>query len=317
MNNSSKSKEQKQTIINLAIEEYLNTPETERSLTKIGEKYGVRRQTISEHLKKKGIEVINYQNRKRLNETAFDSMDKEEQFYWLGFLYADGNISITGNRIEIHLALKDLEHLEKFRKFLNLTTEIRTGISKEGYSFCHLAVRNKHMWNTLYNLGCIPQKSLVLKFPDLKIFKNNKEFILHFIRGYVDGDGCLSIFLNPNKTSYRTEISIVGTENFLKSINSLFGNKGYIKNKSCKNWENKAYSLSFSDVSSRKLARYLYENATIYLQRKYNKYKEFCRIEEESSRRKSSKIGEGCDANTEVNSEITKGSESPQSVVTE
>ena len=49
----------------------------------------------------------------------------------------------------------------------------------------------------------------------------------------------------------------------------------------------------------------------IYLDRKYNKYLEFCRLEEESSKRLSSKIGEGCDANPEVISEITKGLEIP------
>lgn len=49
----------------------------------------------------------------------------------------------------------------------------------------------------------------------------------------------------------------------------------------------------------------------------YQKYKEFCRLEEESSRAQSSKIGESWNANTEVNLEITKGSESPQSVAIE
>lgn len=313
MNTSNKSKEQRQSIINLAIQEYLNTPENERSLTKLGEKYGIKRQTISKQLRQFGIEVINYQNRARLNEHVFDSMDTEEKFYWLGFLYADGNISSTGNRIEVHLSLKDLEHLEKFRKFLNLTTEIRTGISNEGYSFCHLSVRNKHLWNMLNNLGCTPRKSLTLKFPDLTLFPD-KKYILTFIRGYVDGDGCLTIFPNQKRTSLRTVISLVGTESFLKTINTLFGNKGYITNKSCNDWENKAFQLSFSDIPSRKFARYLYENATIYLQRKYDKYLEFCRIEEESSRRQSSKIGEGCDANTEVNPKITKGLGSLQSV---
>ena len=53
-------RERKQQIINLAIEEYLNTPESERSLTKLGEKYGVKRQTLSKHLKNRGYEVINY-----------------------------------------------------------------------------------------------------------------------------------------------------------------------------------------------------------------------------------------------------------------
>lgn len=298
MNNSNNSKEQKQQIINLAIEEYLNTPENLRSLTKLGEKYGVKRQTISKHLKQRGFDVINYQNRVRLNENAFDNMQTEEQYYWLGFMYADGNISSTGNRIEMRLSIKDLSHLEKFRQFLNLETEIRTGIYN-GNGFCHLSVRNKHLWNTLNNLGCIPCKSLKLKFPDIKIFNGNKLNILHFIRGYVDGDGCLSYYKYGN--SINTEVNLVGTKEFLESVKQLFGNQyGYIQNKSCTNWNNKSYSLSFQGMRARKFARFLYEKATIYLQRKYDKYLYFCHLEEESSLRKSSKIGEGWDANPEL-----------------
>lgn len=309
MNNKS-TEMTKQNLINLAIKEYLGTPKEERSLTKVGEKYGVRRQTISEHLKNMGIEVVNYQNRARLDETVFDSMDTEEQFYWLGFLYADGNISKTGNRLELTLALKDIDHLEKFRNFLKLTTEIKT-VLRNGHYICRLYVRNKHLWETLNNLGCVPCKSLILEFPKKEIFKNNKMFILHFIRGYVDGDGCLSYYWNKQHTSINTQVSIVSTESFLNSIKKLFGNKhGYIHNKSSKDWENKAYQLTFNGAIARKFARYLYEKATIYMQRKYEKYLYFCRLEEESSLRKSSKIGEGWDANTEVNSGITKGSES-------
>ena len=316
MNNKS-TEMTKQNLINLAIKEYLETPEEDRSLTKVGEKYGVRRQTISKYLKDMGIEVVNYQNRARLDETVFDSMDTEEQFYWLGFLYADGNISKTGNRLELTLALKDIDHLEKFRNFLKLTTEIKT-VLRNGHYACRLYVRNKHLWETLNNLGCVPCKSLILEFPKKEIFKNNKMFILHFIRGYVDGDGCLSYYWNKQHTSINTQVSIVSTESFLNSIKKLFGNKhGYIHNKSSKDWENKAYQLTFNGVIARKFARYLYEKATIYMQRKYEKYLYFCRLEEESSLRKSSKIGEGWDANTEVNSGITKGSESLQSVESE
>ena len=117
----------------------------------------------------------------------------------MGFLYADGNISSTGNRLEIHLAIKDLGHLEKFRKFLKLETEIRSGIDSKGYEFCHLSIRNKHLWETLNDLGCVPNKSLILKFPRFSIFKGNvQELILHFIRGYVDGDGCLCTYKSKN-----------------------------------------------------------------------------------------------------------------------
>ena len=299
-------------ICKQALEEYLNTSEEERSLTKLGSKYNIKRQTLSERFKKWGYEIINQQNRCRLNDKAFDNIQSEEQFYWLGFMYADGNISREGNRIELRLSIKDINHLEKFRNFLNLSTEIRTGIYKDN-EFCHLSIRNKHMWNTLNYLGCVPRKTLTLQFPPITLFKK-RENILHFIRGYVDGDGCLTTYLNSKKTSVRTELSLVGTESFLNSVNKLFQNIGYIQNKSSKNCNNKAFNLSFSDVPSRKIARYLYENATIYLNRKYEKFLEFCRIEEESSKRQSSKFGEPCDGNTEITFEITRGSEALQSV---
>ncbi len=292
-------------ICKIALREYLNTTEEQRSLTKLGNKYNIKRQTLSDRFKKWGYEIVNQQNRCRINEKSFDNITTEEQYYWLGFMYADGNISSEGNRIEVRLSIKDLEHLEKFKKFLELSTEIRTGVCN-GNGFCHLSVRNKHMWNTLNSLGCSPQKSLTLKFPKSEFFKS-AENVLHFLRGYVDGDGCLSTYRNTTNTSIRTEINIVGTEQFLTSINKMFKNKGYIRSKKSKNYDNKSYSLTFSDVPSRKLARLLYENATIYLDRKYEKYLEFCRLEEESSRRLSSKIGEGCDADTEVNSQIAKG----------
>ena len=285
-----KIKNETKEIYKTAIKEYLNTNENERSLTKISKKYNISRQTLSKKLKENGYHVENQQNKPRLNEDVFDNMNSEHQFYWLGFMYADGNISSTGNRIEIRLSIKDIDHLEKFRKFLNLSSKIRTGVC-DGFGFCHLSVRNKHLWNTLNNLGCVPAKSLILKFPDESLF-NNKENIFHFIRGYIDGDGCLSIYNNYNKTSMRTELNLVGTEQFLKSINNLFNNIGYIRNKSSKNYKNNAFSLTFTDVPSRKIARFLYENATIYLDRKYNKFLKFCLLEEESSKRKSSKNGE-------------------------
>lgn len=302
MNNQ---REQKQNLIELAIEEYINAPIELKSLTKIGEKYGIRRQTLSTKLKERGIEIINYQNRIRLNDTIFDSIDTEEKAYWLGFIFADGNISSEGNRLEIRLSVKDLDHLEKFRQFIKLENPIRTGICN-GNGYCHLSVRNKHLWETLNSLGCTPCKSLTLQFPKISIF-NNKSLIYDFIRGYVDGDGCLSLYKKQN--SYCTELNLVGTKSFLESVNSIFGNVGFIKNKTSKNYINNAYSLQFSNFPSRVISRILYSKANIYLNRKYDKFLEFCRLEEESSRRLSSNIGEGCDANTEIISKITKGLE--------
>jgi intein/homing endonuclease len=292
------NRESKKEIVNLAINEYLNTPEKERSLTRLGEKYGIRRQTISTCLKDRGIEVVNQQNRLRINENVFDSIDTEEKAYWLGFIYADGNISSTGNRFEINLAIKDLSHMMKLKDFLGYEEDIRLGKSHIEGDVCRLAVRNKNLWNQLNNKGCKPCKSLILEFPELSIF-SNYDLVFDFIRGYVDGDGSLGAYKRKNTVT--TELSIVSTENFLRETQKILGFMGgFIRNKTSENWANKAYQLQYAGVNARKVARKLYENANIYMDRKYNIYKLFFQLEEGSSRRKSSKIGEGCDANTEI-----------------
>ena len=79
----------------IAAEEYINSKKGSISLTQLQNKYGVRRQVISEILKNKGIEVVNYQNLSRINENIFDNIDTEEKAYWLGFLYADGYLNRT------------------------------------------------------------------------------------------------------------------------------------------------------------------------------------------------------------------------------
>ena len=307
-------KTEKELKLKAAMLHYLGTIKTERSLTKSSKLYNIKRQDLATYLRNNGYTIINYQNRSRLNETVFDKIDTEEKAYWLGFLYADGNISISGNRLEVRLADKDYHHLEKFKEFLNLETKIRKGTTKT-YAFCHLSVRNKHLWNMLKDKGCIPRKSLVLEWP-YNVIKN-KSLLIHFLRGYIDGDGCLYIRYPKKEYSLRTIIEIVGTYDFLQQVKVFLGGQGTIENKTTKNWANKAFRLRFNSVFSRQLARILYENAHVYLDRKYQKYKEFCRLEEESSRAQSSKIGESWNANTEVNLEITKGSKSPQSVAIE
>lgn len=285
----------------IIIDEYLNTPEKERSLTKLGNKYGVRRQTISKWLKDKGYEVINYQNRCRIDETVFDDINTEEKAYWLGFLYADGNISSVGNRLEMNLSSKDLDHMLKFKRFLKLETEIRIEDNHgEGQEVCRMSVRNKRIWNALNDKGCTPCKSLTLKFPDKSIFKN-ENLIYDFIRGYCDGDGSLGIYLKENTKNHKCWLSFVGTKEFLEGMQDFLQIEGTIRNKTCTNWKNQAYDLKYGGVKARQVTRLLYENSSIYLNRKYNRYLQFCSFEEESSTAKSSKIERRCNANIEVN----------------
>ena len=54
-------------------------------------------------------------NKASINSNTFNIIDSEEKAYWLGFLYADGYVSKI-REFELSLSLKDLNHLEKFKK---------------------------------------------------------------------------------------------------------------------------------------------------------------------------------------------------------
>ena len=292
-----------------AVDEYIVNLDNNPSLTKIGEKYGIERHSFSRRLKELGITVINHQNKTKFNEHIFDVIDTEEKAYWLGFIFADGYISSSGNKFELSLKSSDYQHLEKFNLFVNggknkvkINKTTCSGIVCER---CRWSIANKHLRETLISLGCIPNKSLMLKFPDESIF-SDKSLIRHFIRGYWDGDGCLSW---RNREHTIPSISVLGTEHFLEGCKRHIP---FVYNYSLQlNRENPhTLVLSANHQVAFKTIKYLYSDSTIYLQRKYEKYLEYCRLYEKSNRGLEDKNGEGCDANTVLNSEITKGSES-------
>lgn len=292
------NKESYKSLIDSIIEEYLNTPENERSLTKLSSKYGVKRQTIAKYLKENGHCVINYQNLCKIDPHVFDIIDTEEKAYWLGFIFADGSISKNEYKFELNLSAKDLDHMNKFKIFIKSKAKTRIDTTKgENYPICRFSVRNKHLWESLNEKGCVPNKTLILQFPNKNIFAN-KDLVYDFIRGYFDGDGSLGVYNSKYGTTF--SLSVAGTEDFLKEVQKCIGINGTLRNASCNAFKSRVYVLHYSALKARRVSRILYEKSNISLERKYNIYKMFCQAEEKSSVLKSSKIGESCDANTEV-----------------
>ena len=100
----------------------------------------------------------------------------------------------------------------------------KTSCNNKEFKRCRWGVTNKHLHTNLSILGCTPRKSLILQFPKDSIFKESKQYskkelIRHFIRGYFDGDGCISFtYANKFHTKYSPIALIVGTEKFLKQL---------------------------------------------------------------------------------------------------
>lgn len=73
-------------------------------------------------------------------------------------------------------------------------------------------------------------------------------------------------------------------------------------------------SLYYAGKTAFYVVNHLYKDCSIYLERKRERYLEYCRLYLGKYRLRLGKYGEFWEENTVVNSEITKGSESPYSV---
>lgn len=176
-------------------DEILNPWLEGKSLYKLNQEYKMSKATMAKRLRELGYDVENNHAKIKFDDTVFDCVDSEEKAYWLGFIYADGNISKHNTSKESYstvIALKatDIEHLYKFCELLKYPKENVKVYSKKLYDTfyeqCRVDLRSRHMWESLNKLGVIPCKTLVITFPDKSIFKD-ESLVRHFIRGYFDG----------------------------------------------------------------------------------------------------------------------------------
>ena len=287
------------------VKEYIDAYNRKEYLTLgyLSKKYHMKRDTISKYIKEAGGVVINKTNWVAFDENVFDVIDTEEKAYWLGFLYADGHVGYKHNNIELGIDKRDYDHLVKFRYFLKLKSDKSITFSE---NICRVRVSSPNMHQKLIEKGCTPRKTLTLKFPTIDIVPDR--LIRHFLRGYVDGDGSLGLY-HSKKGTDDSCLHICGTPEFLTSAMLKIG-----VFKGCNLYDVKntpIFNLTYKCLAARKVARLLYENSNIYLERKYNIYQKFCRYEQECSNAKSSKIGEGWNVNPEVIADIAQGSATP------
>ena len=230
------------------------------SLTKLGEEYGYSRNSITTIVRNAGIEIVNNQNIARVNENIFEEIDTEEKAYWLGFIYADGYV--TGNAFGVGLKESDKSHLDKLKRFFEFTGELRHSEKTKSYK---LEFRNKKIVSDLSKLGVVERKSKILKFPNEK--QVPKEFIKHFIRGYIDGDG----YVGHEDFKYG-RLGILGTESMILGIIENMNFRQLKIKKANKDGCEEVKSIEWKGVYVLDYLSQIYKDANIYLDRKYNLY---------------------------------------------
>ena len=226
------------------------------------------------------------------NDNFFNIIDTEEKAYWLGFLYADGYINNkrkhSNYKVGIAISEKDREHLEKFKKAIQYTGNIKIyspSLGENSYNgtknYCRILITSPTMAEDLIKKGCFVDKTNSLYYPDETILP--KELECHFIRGLIDGDGSLIITnLFKENVHKEFEFSFTGTKSMCQGILRFLGKENLALCKRHKNRDNDNYSLSIGgNKQVLKIVSSLYENASVYLDRKYEKYLKMLEISRE------------------------------------
>jgi len=207
------------------------------------------------------------------NDDYFDCIDSEEKAYFLGFISADGCIverTKISKLLSIHINRQDIKILEKFKTAICFTGNIFLCKSKS--EMCNIFCYSVKMVNDLSKYGVVPRKTKILKFPELP-----EHLIKHYMRGYFDGDGCISIHKDKRfNNGDRGQVNIVSASfDFINEyINLLVKNAGVKRNNILDRKGDGSYYVidwaGLADVEN--IYHFLYDNATIFLDRKKEKF---------------------------------------------
>lgn len=232
---------------------YLNG-ETSNQLSKL---LHVDRGTISDMVKRNGGLLRENKTAQRLypvDDNIFDICDSEGKAYWLGFMYADGSIG-REKTLVIDLAYKDVDHVEKFKKFMGVDNPLRCGIATvNGVKHMHVAIgiTSKHMCKTLIDKYGMKPKNKKMN----NLFNIPEYLRIHWIRGFFDGNGC---------TTARG-ISFIGKDDseidFIINFFNTTGTRHKIIHKSGMIY------WRIGGIHADKVLHRMYDNATIFLERK-------------------------------------------------
>lgn len=209
--------------------------------------------------------------RNNVNIYFFDKWSPK-MAYVLGFMYSDGSIlhckSDRSYDIGFHQKKDDINLLKMIKKLIGSHHKIYCYENNSSYSkniMCRLVFSSIYMYKRLKELDVKERKKYkVYGFP-----KKIPGFCIpHFIRGYLDGDGCIT-----NKGD-RFRVSFRGNKQFLEDLNryikKLLNIEGGLYN--CTNH----FALQFWGLKALRLCRFIYEDSSgIYLERKYNIYKDY------------------------------------------
>lgn len=195
-------------------------------------------------------------------------MNLKEKSYVFGLLGTDGNLSLSDRnrgRVSLEINIKDRDICEKlFNLIPNSTIKERTRDTnfKNGYHSIVFLNHQLSFRQELIDFG-FPVEDKTNNFSTPSQEYSEKDFW----RGVIDGDGSIG---------YTAEgfpfVSLVTKSEFLKEEYCMLLLKHFnIKKNISRNKRDNVYNIVVYKEDAQELCKYLYSDATLYLERKYQK----------------------------------------------
>lgn len=196
-------------------------------------------------------------------------MDKNES-YIFGILITDGSLYLANRNkggVRLEISEKDEDLIDKLVEIIpNSSKRKRTRTTNFSKEYCSVSFNNyqKEYRDRLIENGFpTHNKTINANIPSCEYDE------ISFWRGVIDGDGSVGI-TNKNEPF----ISLVTKSEFLKEeyLKFLFKNFN-ISKKASRNKRDNVYNIMVKNKNAVDLAKLLYDNDNIHLNRKYNKAK--------------------------------------------
>lgn len=227
---------------------------------------------------------------REIRHNFFSEIKTELQSYLLGFIAADGSINDERHTLQIHINEKDQEIFTLFKIISpNAYTQnckgyeskaLVKGCTVKNSGSIRLSISSKILIEDLHKLGIVERKT----YHNMTIPKQiPKDLIIHFIRGYFDGDGCITYSIRkPNIKNREKNYRVTGRfEICAKTSSLLLDFQQYLKN--TRLTYIKRDDMYRLETSSKKcitnIFNLLYSNSNWFLSRKFEKFNHYVNTE--------------------------------------
>lgn len=225
------------------------------------------------------------------NQDYFAIIDSPAKAYFLGLIASDGCVHTKKSNTNQDILLISLKSYDKYilnvlKNELGLDKPIRHNQSNDTVT---IEVVSDKICSDLKKYNITPNKTWTFKPNNI-----SDKYMSHFIRGYFDGDGCITTTNKLRPSDY--SISIVGNKecmqyisNYLKKINI---NNRILQDKRKEKYANEFYTITLvNSIEKYSFLKYIYNDAGDFcLSRKKEKALYFIQLIESNFTKRAENI---------------------------